>query len=65
MTCELLEEQKSVFVPSAEALDHERLEGNALSAAVFQVGPVFGRFTGIDGGGGAIGRLEYNGFLRG
>ena len=61
MSREFLGENESVFVPTPKVLDHD--QGDTLSTAVVEVGPVFGRFACIDGGGGAVGRLKNDGFL--
>ena len=42
-------------VPTTEGFDDERLEEDALSATVFKMRPVFGRFPHFDGGGGSFG----------
>ena len=63
MSREFLGENESVFVPTPKVLDHD--QGDTLSTAVVEVGPVFGHFACIDGGGGTVGRLNNDGFLRG
>ena len=42
-------------IPTTEGFDDERLEEDALSATVFKMRPVFGRFPHFDGGGGSFG----------
>ena len=55
----------SITVPSAKSLDNKRSEGNALSATILEVGPIFGGFTHLDGGcrelGGAVNDSVLNG----
>ena len=50
-----LEEFGRVLVPAAEGFDNERLEKDALRAAVFKMRPVLCRFPRFDGSGGGFG----------
>ena len=53
-----LEEVCGDGVPAAEGFDDERLEEDALRAAVFKVSPVLCRFPRFDGSGGSFGSTE-------
>ena len=60
-----LEVLECILVPAAEGLDDERLEVDALGAAIVKVGAIFGRFSRFNGCCWMNGRLKDDCFLSG
>ena len=65
VTAESFEMPESVFIPSTKRLDDEGLERYALSAAMIEMTPNFGRLPQFDGSAGCFRGTEDDGVLGG